>query len=116
MIADFRGPRHNQHGDTDPAAARAYCRTVADCPYLHDGRLYPCAASALAGHLVHATGVPMATAAGLDLHAPGLTIAGVRAYLDQPCETCQWCAVPWPVHHWRRMGLEVGEWVRKPLC
>ena len=79
--------KFREKGDEDGAAAYRACRRTQYCPYLRDGRLYPCAtAYHLADRMTgrrHEEGIDVKTHSARE----------IMRYLLTPVDACRFCAV-----------------------
>lgn len=83
--------RMNIDGNSDKNKAFDYCHKIVTCPFLRDGKLYPCAQSGNIHILNNKFGLNIPSDVGLDLHKD-INIDDINTYLKTPIETCKWCA------------------------
>ena len=100
----------NLRGDSEPRQAMRHCRSHNYCPFLKQGSIYPCAAPAFVGYFNRAFGSSVAAAGGLDIHERGVTGARILQFLEQPCETCRYCAHEYRHFQWATSTRQMEEW------
>lgn len=95
--------KFREEGAKDAAASYRACRRTQYCPYLREGRLYPCAT---AYHL--ADRMPaQPREAGIDIRTH--SSQEIMRYLLTPVEVCRFCAERPGVMDWRRMGARPND-------
>ena len=85
-----------------------HCRLHAYCPFLRNGRIYPCAESALAGFYNVKFGENIPACEGLIVD----TCSGrqILKYLMTPIAHCAYCAESQRSFDWHRSDQQAGEW------
>lgn len=95
----------NPRGDSDPAAAMAYCRSHFYNPFLADGRLHVCSLPVTARYFNDHFGRDLPLAAGIDIHDPGVDGAAILQYLETPVDTCRHCTCEYEWHEWKPITI-----------
>jgi hypothetical protein len=83
----------NPEGDSDKHEAFSLCRRRYYCPYLKEGRLYPCVIPASIHYFNRSFGYQIASDRGINIHARSMNGRRILKQLDRPTETCRWCRV-----------------------
>lgn len=100
----FRKPEFfswiNPRGDSEPARAMAYCRSLFYCPYLKSGRLYVCVLPAVFHYYNQRFGKNIPIDAGIDIYDPALDGQKILERLNKPVETCRFCTCAVQIHRW----------------
>ena len=96
----------NLQGDSTPRKSFRSCRSRFFCPFLQAGRLYPCGLPALAHYFNAKFDARIPEAAGIDIHAPGMTARKILRHLNRPVQTCAWCSETPIAYPWARNGPE----------
>ena len=95
-------------GRQPPKAAFRACRRGAFCPFLRDGRIYPCAESCLAGAYNAACGAKLTAEPGFDLSTH--TAREILTYLMCPVFSCRHCSPDHRVFAWHNAGTKPEDW------
>jgi MoaA/NifB/PqqE/SkfB family radical SAM enzyme len=97
----------------DPAASFGACRMLANCPFLEDGRIYPCAYPPLA-HILEArfgVSLPRSDGDSIDIHDPRVDGFAVMEFLARPVPFCGRCDFERLEHFdWGRTARSLEEW------
>lgn len=107
-ISDFIATT-NPKGDSNPVAAMRQCRSLWYCPFVRDGRIYPCAISALAHYYNAAFGAAFPGFEGIDIHQhiSGWTLLDA---LEMPISQCACCATVYRSYKWGHSKCQAEEW------
>jgi hypothetical protein len=92
----------NPRGDSDPARAMAYCRSMFYCPFLKNSRLYVCNLPATIDYYNDRFGRSIPGDAGIDIYDPALDGHQILEKLHTPVETCRFCSCAIKHHPWER--------------
>jgi hypothetical protein len=79
-------------GDSDRQKAFDHCRREYFCPFLENGRIYPCAMSALVRYFNRTFDRSISVNPGFNIHARLATGSRILNYLSKPVPTCAWCS------------------------
>lgn len=100
-------------GGCDAAESFAACRQLANCPFLEDGRIYPCAYPPCAHILEERFGVslPKDPADSIDIHDPSVDGFAIMEFLARPIPFCGRCDLAHLEHFdWGRTARTLDEW------
>ena len=104
-------------GGHDRAASFAKCRDFNNCPMVRNGRLYPCAYTALAGVFREHFGVNELMVSPddwIELSSATDPEEAMR-FLTNPVPWCANCDMNSRTYHpWDRSSMEIGEWIQEP--
>jgi len=101
----------NLSGDSDPRQAMHHCRSHNYCPFLKEGRIYPCAAPALVGYFNRAFDTSVPTTGYVDIHQRTTSGWKILKFLEEPCETCRFCAHEYRYFPWAKSTKHMEEWL-----
>lgn len=99
----------NPKGDSDPVAAMTKCRSHWYCPFIKDGRIYPCAISAVMNYYGNRFDADVPEIAGIDIHQ-GITGWQILEALEKPVSQCRFCATKYRSYDWNGSKREMVEW------
>jgi len=108
-LAEFHAS-FNPRGDSEPRQAMRYCRTHNYCPFLKEGRIYPCVRPALAGYFNRAFATSVPTTGYVDIHERATTGWKILKFLEEPCEACRYCAPEYRYFPWATSTRQMEEW------
>lgn len=101
-----------ESGECDPSRSFASCRELANCPFLQEGRIYPCAYAPLAHIPEERFGMklPVGEADSIDIYGDvdGLDI---MEFLARPIPFCRYCDLDKLRHFdWDQTSRDASEW------
>ena len=96
-------------GRQPPKTAFRACRRGAYCPFLRDGRIYPCAESCLAGAYNAVTGAGLTVEPGMELATH--SALDVLKYLMCPVFSCRHCSAKHRTFEWHHVGTRPEDWL-----
>jgi len=100
----------NLRGNSDPVKAMKICRSWYYCPFLRNGRLYICAAPALAHYFNRSFGTKIPDVGYVDIYSQKLTGDKCIEFLNQPSPACRFCSYDYPQFDWQRSRRTKEEW------
>lgn len=100
----------NLRGNSDPVKAMKICRSWYYCPFLRNGRLYICAAPALAHYFNRSFGTKIPDVGYVDIYSQKLTGDKCIEFLNQPSPACRFCSYDYPQFDWQRSRRAKEEW------
>lgn len=108
----FMGPL-DLKGTHDSAQSFAKCRVLCNCPFLRDGKIYPCGRIPLAWIFENASGcrLPVSASDYIDIHAK-ITGYDILHFLRHSVPWCRFCNLE-DVRHfsWDRSERTPKEWI-----
>lgn len=90
--------RLDPSGSCDEWESFRWCRDRFFCPFLKDGRLYPCAQSHFAAAFNRRTGATLIEDPGIDIHLASART--ILAYLLTPSPSCRYCTAGARLFNW----------------
>jgi len=102
----------NLAGDSNPAAAFRACQDIFECPFLQNGRIFPCALPALI-HIFNnffGRSIPISTCDYIDIY-DDINSSDILAFLNRPIPMCRWCLLHRPTFEWGISEKKIDEWV-----
>jgi len=100
----------NLRGDSEPGRAMRHCRAHNYCPFLKEGRIYPCVRPAVSGYFNRAFNTCIPTSGYLDIHERTVTGWKILEFLEKPCEACRYCRYEYRYFPWGRSTKQLEEW------
>jgi hypothetical protein len=102
----------DETGACDRRTSFSKCRELANCPFLQDGRIYPCAYAPLA-HIMEERfdmRLPVEPADSVDIYG-GIDGIGIMEFLARAIPFCRFCDMErLRYFEWDRTSRDVGEW------
>lgn len=107
-VADDFFAFHNSKGDSNPKEALSMCRKLSYCPLLKDSKIYICAKSVYISYYNDYFSTKVPTDNGIDIFKT--SGRKILKFLNEPVQTCAWCAVNWRTFPWAKSEKEISEW------
>lgn len=102
----------NPVGDSNPATAFRLCQEMFKCPFLQEGRIFPCGVPALI-HIFNKffeKNIPVSELDYIDIH-DDIKGSDILDFLNRPIPMCRWCLLHRPVFEWGITQKKMDEWV-----
>lgn len=109
-VSDVFFARMVPDGSVCAKSAFRFCRRTTYCPYLREGRLYPCAQAYHIRDFARACKKELEADAGIDIHSSIGAVAILR-YLLTPSVVCRYCKDRARLMRWRNSSHDVSEWL-----
>jgi hypothetical protein len=101
----------NIEGDSDPAVAFSKCRSLVECTFLEDGKIYPCWVPPTIHNFnkYFDKNIPVTEADYINIH-DNIKGPDIIEFINRPIPMCRWCLTNWPVIKWEISKKEISEW------
>lgn len=100
----------NLKGTSQKNRAFNLCPLRLRCLYLQDGRLYPCAMSALVHYFNESFGYKITADKGINIHSNFTSGRKVLMKLSKPIDTCKWCSYKSVRFAWETSNRVPDDW------